>query len=365
MTDTLLHAYLPLLFWPGLGVLLARFLPDAWPRLIGRGLYWVGIPLEVFALAHSTDFSDSIGLVPLITVLTLVGSLGLAWITLSWITWRAEQEKRSPLPDPLPDPSPEPSQVAQASDATDNLSSLDPVESKPREPVLSPPPIPPIDYWRDPARRGSFVLSSMIANTGFVGLAIAPILVSDSYLSWIVFYSVTQNVVGTYGIGVFLASYFGRSAQPGLSWGQVRDVLTVPSLWAFIVGTATHSLAFAPLVDGALEVSVWVVIAVALSLMGIRLSQLKGWSSLKWAIAPTLLKVLVIPALVGLITTLIGLPSEACLAVVLMAGMPSAFAGLILAEEYELDRELIASSIVLTSGLLLLTIPLWLLLFKV
>ena len=46
-----------------------------------------------------------------------------------------------------------------------------------------------------------------------------------------------------------------------------------------------------------------------------------------------------------------------------MAGMPTAFAGLILAEEYELDRELIASSIVLTTGTLLLTIPLWLVLF--
>jgi predicted permease len=35
-----------------------------------------------------------------------------------------------------------------------------------------------------------------------------------------------------------------------------------------------------------------------------------------------------------------------------------------LAEEYELDRELIASSIVLTTGLLLLTIPLWLVLWQ-
>jgi len=47
----------------------------------------------------------------------------------------------------------------------------------------------------------------------------------------------------------------------------------------------------------------------------------------------------------------------------LMSGMPSAFAGLILAEEYELDRDLIASSIALSTGALLMTIPLWLGLF--
>ena len=43
--------------------------------------------------------------------------------------------------------------------------------------------------------------------------------------------------------------------------------------------------------------------------------------------------------------------------------MPTAFAGLILAEEYDLDRELIAGSIVLTTAMLLLAIPLWLLIF--
>jgi predicted permease len=48
---------------------------------------------------------------------------------------------------------------------------------------------------------------------------------------------------------------------------------------------------------------------------------------------------------------------------VLMSGMPTAFAGLILAEEYELDRELIASSILLTTFVLLMVIPVWLLIF--
>ncbi len=48
---------------------------------------------------------------------------------------------------------------------------------------------------------------------------------------------------------------------------------------------------------------------------------------------------------------------------VLMSGMPSAFAGLILAEEYNLDRDLIASSIIISTVLLLLMLPLWVLLF--
>lgn len=347
MTDTLLNAYLPLLLWPGLGFLIIRVLPETIPRILGRGLYWVGIPLEVFALAHRTDFSDRVGLTPLITIAILVAGLGLAGLTLRGITaWAKAQVPIASTEDSAAFSDP-PDQDLPASDRPDPL----------------PTALSSFDYWLNPARRGSFFLSAMIANTGFVGLAVAPIFVSDRYLSWIVFYSITHNVVGTYGIGVLIASYFGRSGQVRLGWTQVRDVLTVPSLWAFVVGMATRSLPFPGYGESALQLSVWVVIPVALTLMGMRLGQLNGWSSLRWAIAPTVLKVILIPGLVGLAMTALGLPPEPRLAMVLMAGMPSAFAGLILAEEYDLDRELIASSIVLTTGLLFLTIPVWLLLF--
>ena len=70
------------------------------------------------------------------------------------------------------------------------------------------------------------------------------------------------------------------------------------------------------------------------------------------------------PLLVGLATTLFfGLSGSPRLAMVLMSGVPTAFAGLILAEEYNLDRDLIASSIIISTVLLLLVLPLWILIF--
>ena len=48
MSDSLLQAYLPLLVWPSVGLLLFKILPDDFPRRLGRFLYWVGIPLEIF-----------------------------------------------------------------------------------------------------------------------------------------------------------------------------------------------------------------------------------------------------------------------------------------------------------------------------
>lgn len=323
MADSLIHAYLPLIFWVGVGILLLRWLPETIPHYLGRSLYWFGVPIEIFALARQSQWSASLGLAPVLTVVAILSGLLIAGLALQSIRW---------------------------------------FTAKAKGPFTNPPTVLHRYNWDDRPRQGSFLLSSMFGNTGFVGLAIAPAFVSEPYLGWLVFYSVTQNVFGTYGIGVMLASYFGRSANP-VGWIQVRDVLTVPSLWAFAIGASTRSVSLPEVAEVGLRNAIWVVIPAALLLMGMRLSQLHGWQSLQLGIIPSLVKSLLLPGLMGLAATGLHVASEACLALVLMAGMPTAFAGLILAEEYELDHELIASSIVISSGLLLFTLPLWLFLF--
>ncbi|GAB4469262.1 MAG: AEC family transporter [Elainellaceae cyanobacterium] len=354
MSDTLLHAYGPLIFWTGLGLLFCSLLPASLPRLLGRGLYWVGVPVQIFTLARQTDFSSQVGLAPLVVVVALVGGLSIAWVALQGLRWA--EAGRSPSSAPAPTPPITPANVSAASPEAAVL-------------TVAPTVAEPISVesaesgWQDRARRGSFLISSMLGNTGFVGLAIAPSLIAEPYLGWLVFYSVTQNVLGTYGLGVWLASLYGRSHGGKAWWVHLRDVLTVPSLWAFGLGMLTRAIALPPGADAALHgVLWWVIIPGALLLMGLRLRQIHGWRSLKRAIAPALLKVVALPIGVAGLATLLGLAAEPRLALVLMSGMPTAFAGLILAEEYDLDRELIASSIVLTTAALLFTIPLWLLL---
>ncbi|MBD2114380.1 MULTISPECIES: AEC family transporter [Cyanophyceae] len=344
MRNSLIQAYLPLVIWVGLGAGLGRFLPAALPRLLGRGLYWIGIPLEIFTLARQTHFAEDTGLAPLYTVVSLGLGLGLGLVGLAVVRSLAATIPAEAVAIEIG--------VAPGSEL---------LPSQPVELALWPDTA--TMTWVDKPRQGSFVLASMLGNTGFVGLAIVPTLVSGPYLGWAVFYSVTQNVVGTYGLGVFIASWFGRGAQTKSRWQQLRDVVTVPSLWAFALGSVSQVWAWPPLLDEALHQSVWLVIPVALVLMGLRLSQLQGWSSLQPALVPAMLKVLVLPVMVGAVTLGAGLPKDGVLVLVLMSGMPSAFAGLILAEEYDLDRELAAASIALSTGGLLLTIPLWLLVF--
>jgi predicted permease len=309
MTETLFQAYTPLIVWTSLGLFICRFLPQWLPRFLGRGLYWIGVPLELFALARQSqlgNFNHEIGLpliVPIITVATLL--LGL--MVVLPILWKFKEYSHA---------------------------------------------------------HGSFILAAVLGNTGFVGLAIAPFLINSEVLSWAVLYSITHNVIGPYGFGVVVASYFSQSKAANSWWIQLREVLTVPCLWAFLVGTLTQKVQFPQTIESGLQGCISIVIACAFLLTGIRLAQLQGWKSIKPAFVAAIIIVCVIPLLVGVLTTwLLGLSGDRRLAMVLMSGMPSAFAGLILAEEYNLDRDLIASSIIISTVLLLLMLPLWMLLF--
>jgi malate permease and related proteins len=308
MIDPLVQAYTPLICWTGLGMLSVRFLPSAVPYWLGRGLYWVGVPIELFSLARQTTFDERAGLAPTITILSLLLGLMLGWVSI---------------------------QISQ--------------KFQPNHLRLSP------------GLKGSLLLCSMLGNTGFVGLAIVPYFVSATDLSWAVLYSVTQNVIGTYGLGVLVSSYYGRQGTQGNGWlRQLKDLLCVPSLWGFALGSLTREIPVPELVESGLHASIWVVIPGAFILMGIRLSQIQGWQSLKLALVPAIVKTIVMPTVVGVAVTMMGMRGEPRLALVLMSGMPSAFAGLILSEEYNLDRNLVASSIIVSTLIFLVTLPVWL-----
>ncbi len=320
MLESLFQAYTPLLFWTGLGFWLVRFLPAEFPHFLGRGLYWVGVPCEILALARQIGDLENTKLAPVIAAGSILLGLALGGISLyvcrqsSWVQ-------------------------AQLTNSTAQL--------------------------ENPGLQGSWLLCSMLGNTGFIGLSVVPFLVSPEHVVWAVFYSVTQNVFGTYGLGVLVASFYGRQVGSTRPWWVLcQDLVTVPSLWGFMLGFTTRHLPFPAVVETGLQGSVWVVIAGAFILMGIRLSQITGWQSLRLALLPAVLKTIVMPGILGLVLLRLDIPQPARLALVVMAGVPSAFAALILSEEYNLDRDLVASSIINSTGIFFLMIPIWIYLFS-
>ncbi len=337
------------LFWTGIGLILFQFLPDSLPKRFGRLLYWVGVPLQVLALAHSSDFANAPWLPPLIVILVLI--LGLFT---SVLCLRGLKQARSSCLE---------AQRPQAMLAAEAAALICPQTSTAR---ISSQLIGVFSSaWpQHRPSRGSFILSSMLGNTIFIGLAVIPSLVNQAYLGWIILYGVAHYLLGSYGVGVFLASYFGRNRQDHHWSTQIRDVLMVPALWAFAIGLMSQSINYPDIIDGGLQFARWTGVPAVFVLLGMQLGKFRGVQGLKTAFVPATIKMLVLPMVAGLGLTLCGLHGDARLTLVLMAGMPTNSANLILAEEYNLDRQLAAGSIVLSTIGLPLLLPLWVTLFR-
>ncbi len=318
MVDSLFQAYTPLLTWIGLGILLFRFIPASFSTRLGRALYWVGVPVQSFLFGRRTQLYSETRLIPLIVVEASLLSIGLA--LMSWWGWQKFKRRNVQVPPLETQSALERSQLA------------------------------------------SFILAAMLGNTGFIGMTLAEVLIDPLYLNWAVLYNVSNTI--TYSLAVLIASHFVQSGTRNPWWVPLRDVLAVPSQWAFLLGLVTQDRELPLIVDSGLEATMWVVFASALLLLGLRLGSIKGWSSLELALIPAALKVLVVPGLVGLTATALGLTGEPRLVLVLMSGVPTGLATLILAEVYVLDRELLTSSITLTLVGLLLALPLWLAWFR-
>lgn len=310
------------IFWTSLGAMLLRFrfVPSKLPKILGRSLYWIGLPVQIFALAHKSDFAKAIWLPPVTTMQVLLLGLVLASLSLNYLKPLTYHRLNNKLSDQF---------------------------------------VP-----RTRSSQGSFILASMLGSTGYLGMSIVPAFVNRDYVGWIALYGVTHILLGSYGLGVFLASYFGRTQQKNWWWNVLRDLLSVPSLWAFAIGWFIQGIGFPTIIESGLRTCVSFVIPGAFLLTGMQLIQLQGAKSLQFALLPATLKMLFLPLLAGLGLSVTGVIGDARLTLVLMSGMPTANTNLILAEEYNLDRQVAAGSILLSTVMLPFMIPLWEILFK-
>ena len=300
----LLDAYLPLMLWTGVGFVISKFAPIYTSKFLGLALYWLGVPLQLFVLARHTQFSDT-PYIPYVAIAALI----ISWL-LALIGWQF------------------------AKTDTSDRSSL-----------------------------GSFILAAMLGNTGFVGLTLTNSLTSEVYTDWAVLYSIASNVAGNYGIAVFIASYFGKSEVKPPWWKLIINVITVPSLWAFAIGWYTRPIALPVAIESGLDVSIWVTIAFALSLVGLRLGKIEKWESFKPAAIAAFLRVGIVPLAIGLGATMFGLRHDPRLILTLMSGTPTGLSVLILAEVYNLDRDLLISTIAFSFLGLIFMLPLWIVCF--
>jgi len=312
---TLFQVYLPLLGWTLLGFLLQRRLPPTWsrwlsPHALGRFMFWVGVPLGTIGFMRGADLSGQIWVAPL--VCWLATGLGFA-LANAWLRWQHHAWQGNKDGDPW--------------------------------------------LWSR-GRRGSFYLTATLGNTGYLGYPICLAVAGSAYFGWALFYDLLGTLFTAYGLGVWVASHHSPSHPP--PWQAATRLLSSPTLWAFFVGLALARQPLPGWLSQGLVAFAWSTIPLSLIILGMRLAQVKRWGSFHPAAVALLIKIVLLPLLVGLGLAFTPYPPLAKLVLTLQAGMPPAIATLVLTEEYDLDRELTVTALAVGYLAALFTLPLWL-----
>lgn len=302
----LLELYIKLVGLILLGFILGRKLPSYASTYLGRFLFWIGVPISIIGFLVQTDLSGQIWIAPIIAYLALFIGAFLAWLrikTLAYFTNSVPQ----------------------------------------------------------PATQGSLILAAMVGNTGNLGYPITLAMVGKEYFAWALFYDMLGSLFGAYGLGVILAARFGNNIQ---NYTQLAKVILInPALWSFGFGLWLYQLRLPSVVEFTLEKLAWVGVALSLMLIGMRLSQLRSWHKLPEAWSSIFIKMLVVPLILGSMLSLFGVTGNAAQVMVLQMGMPPALATLVIAETFNLDRDLAVTILAMGMIVLLFTLPIWLWLF--
>lgn len=299
----LLTVYVPLIGWTGLGWILGRLLPASIPAHIGKFLFWVGVPIGILGFLRHTSVEWSLWIAPAAAWAAL--SLGVACARFCLRRYHLAWDSRT---------------------------------------------------------RTSFLLASMVGNTGYIGFPVSIVLVGPQYFAWAVFYDMLGSTPGAYGLGVTLAA---RSQSHQHTWQQ--PFLTMaknPAFWSFGIGLMTRDFPLHPWLDFGLTRFAWMMVSLSLVLVGMRLSRLSSLTSIRPAMISLTIKMLLVPLVVGSALWLLGINGNIHRAILLQMAMPPAFATLVIAEAYELDQEMAVTAIAIGSVLLLITLPIWLFLFS-
>ncbi len=343
-------------------------------------MYWIGAPVGVIGFWRGVELNQEVWLAPIVsmTAVGLGGSLANLWIRIwerfdriRWLRQRSLGSEDSQDTQDL--------EVVENSQDLQDLQNLEIAEKSIELRDLAEKPKELQDLadlkdreeqeklkdrgtqWRSPnwsdAQRGSFHLTSMLGNTGYLGFPICLAVGGPTYFAWALFYDMLGNVFSVYGFGVWVASRFSRSEVSQLQ--LLANVIRSPTLWAFGVGVTLSQQPLPFWIDLSLRRFAWTMIPLSLILLGMRLAQVSQWRSFGYAAIALVIKIIIVPVVVGLGLSLTSLPALPRLMITLQAGMPPAIATLVLAEEYNLDREITVAALAVGYVAALLTLPIW------
>lgn len=200
----------------------------------------------------------------------------------------------------------------------------------------------------------ALVIVLMFANGGNYGITLNGLLYGDEGISRAaVYFSVSTMLVFT--VGIFVASMGQSSWQDSL-----KRLIRVPAFYAVILALIIYFLVIpvpAPIMR-ALEIAGAGSIPVMIVVLGMQIADVRSLSGVKLALPASLLRLLVGPVIAVLVAGWIGLQGLSRSTAIIEGSMPTAVITTILATEFSVRPRIVTSTVVVSTLLSAITLPL-------
>ncbi|MBE0440110.1 MAG: AEC family transporter [Gammaproteobacteria bacterium] len=208
-------------------------------------------------------------------------------------------------------------------------------------------------------QKGALLLAAAFPNATYLGLPVLDQVLGNQTRSIVLQYDLFACTPILLSAGMLLAKYFGGQ---NTEVHPLRELTKIPPLWAVSIGILLN-LTGVPrpeFVHSVLSVLSGGVVPLMLIVLGMSIR----WHSLKLAFLKLLLPVvvislLIVPLAVFTMSGLIGIDQQLVIPVTLLAAMPTMVFGIVICERYELDSELYAAAVTLTTMCSLISLPIW------
>lgn len=209
-----------------------------------------------------------------------------------------------------------------------------------------------VSYWvlrlqgAKGAERAATLLATFAFNGGNFGLSIVSFAFGEEALGWAVIAFVAGSTTA-YTLGVYTASSGRASIR-----ASFMNVIRTPAIYAIVAAFTLKGLGISslpPAIDRSVGLLAQASIPMMLILLGLQLGQLGTLNRLHLLISGTTLRLVFAPMLSIGVAALFGLTGDARTAFILQAGMPTAVLTIVLATEFDTDRDLALNLIMITT----------------
>lgn len=207
---------------------------------------------------------------------------------------------------------------------------------------------------------GALLLAATFPNSTYLGLPVLDQVIGLQTRATVLQYDFFACTPILLSAGILLAQYY--SSANNIAVHPIRELIKIPALWAVTFGITLNLLGIGQhaLVHDGLSLLAGGVVPLMLIVLGMSIR----WRSLHLRFMGLLLPVvgislILVPLVVLTMSQLIGFDKDSSLIVTLVSAMPTMVFGIVICERYQLDSELYAAAVTLTTITSLVTLPVW------